>query len=94
VAPEVPTVAETTGIKDFDFTLWSGIFVPARTPAPIVAQLNAAINKVLEEPDTRRRLAEVGAETNPMSVDAFKTFVNKESSHYLGIIKESGLTAQ
>jgi tripartite-type tricarboxylate transporter receptor subunit TctC len=94
VASDVPTVAETSGIKDFDFTLWSGIFVPARTPAPIVARLNTEINKVLNEPDTRKRLADVGAEVEPMSVDGFKGFVNKESSHYLRIIKESGLSPQ
>ena len=38
IAPDVPTVAESAGIKDFDFTLWAGVFAPRATPPAIVAQ--------------------------------------------------------
>ena len=94
IAPNVPTVAETTGMTDFDFTLWAGIFAPRGTPEPIVAKLNGEINKVLNEPDVRQRLVEAGAEVDPMSVDQFRAFVNAESSKYLRIIKETGMAAQ
>jgi tripartite-type tricarboxylate transporter receptor subunit TctC len=94
IAPEVPTIAESTGMKDFDFTLWAGIFAPHGTPQAIVAQLNTEINKVLNEPDTRQRLVESGAEVEPMSVDQFRAFVDAESRKYLRIIKETGVTAE
>jgi len=90
VAPEIPTVAES-GIKGFDFTLWSGIFVPHGTPAAIVTRLNTEINKVLNEPDTRKKLADLGAEVEPMSIDQTKKFVQDESNKYLSIIKETGV---
>jgi len=94
IAPEVPTVAETAGIKDFDFTLWAGIFAPRGTPADVIVKLNSEINRALNDPDTRKRLVEAGADVEPMSVERFRNFVNAESSKYLRIIKETGVTAE
>ncbi len=94
IAPEVPTVAEAAGIKDFDFTLWQGVFAPHGTPADIIAKLNSEINKVLNDPETRKKLVEAGADVEPMSVEQFRTFVRGESDKYLRIIKESGVTAE
>jgi tripartite-type tricarboxylate transporter receptor subunit TctC len=94
IAPDVPTVAETAGFKDFDFTLWAGIFAPRGTPPEIVAKLNTEINKVLNDPDTKKRLVDAGAEVEAMSVDQFRGFVDAESSKYLRIIKETGVTAE
>ena len=91
IAPEVPTVAETSGIKGFDFTLWQGFFAPAGTPKEIGARLNAEINKILAEPETRKKLVDAGAEVTPMSQVQFADFVRTESSKYLRIIQETGL---
>ncbi|MEY2621342.1 MAG: hypothetical protein RIT26_1162 [Pseudomonadota bacterium] len=49
VLPDVPTMAEA-GQKDFVVEQWQGIYLPAKTPAHIVQQLNADINKALKEP--------------------------------------------
>ena len=94
IAPDVPTVAETAGMKDFDFTLWAGVFTPHGTPQAIVVRLNSEINKVLNEPDTRQRLVEAGADVEAMSVDQFRAFVDAESNKYLRIIMETGVTAE
>lgn len=94
IAPDMPAVAETAGFKDFAFTLWQGIFAPHGTPADIVAKLNSEINKVLNDPDTRQRLVEAGADVEAMSVDQFRAFVDAESNKYLRIIKETGVTAE
>jgi tripartite-type tricarboxylate transporter receptor subunit TctC len=94
IAPDVPTVAETTGMTDFDFTLWAGVFAPRETPQAIVTKLNTEINKVLNDPDTRKRLVEAGAEVDAMSVDQFRGFVDRESSKYARIVKETGVTAE
>jgi len=53
-APDIPTVAEVTGNKDYDFTLWAGIFAPRGTPQSIIDRLNKEINKVIEDPDVKR----------------------------------------
>jgi len=94
IAPEVPTVAEASPLKDFDFSLWVGLFAPARTPDEVVARLNKTINAILIEPDIQRKLAEAGADVNPMSVDQFTAFVQTESRKYLQIIKETGATSE
>jgi tripartite-type tricarboxylate transporter receptor subunit TctC len=94
IAPDVPTIAETTGMTDFDFTLWAGVFAPRDTPKPIVDKLNTEINKVLNDPETKAKLVDAGAEVEPMSVTQFRAFVDEESAKYLRIIKETGVTAE
>jgi len=90
-APEVPTVSEAAGIKEFDFSLWGGFFAPRGTPTAIVSQLNAAINEVLALPDIRTKMAEAGADIIPMSVDQFAAFMRRESEKYMRIIQETGI---
>jgi tripartite-type tricarboxylate transporter receptor subunit TctC len=94
IAPDVPAVAETKGFEDFDFSLWAGVFAPHGTAPEIVAKLNSEINKVLNDPDTRQKLVEAGAEVDPMSVDQTRGFVAGESKKYLRIIKQTGITAE
>jgi len=91
VAPEMPTVSEVTGIKDFDFTLWVGIFAPRQTPKAVVARLNGAINGILAQPDFKEKMYEAGADAIPMSVDEFTAFMRAESDKYLAIIRETGI---
>jgi len=86
--PNVPTVAEATGIKGFDVTLWAGVFAPGKTPAAVVSRLNQAINSVLKQPDVRESLARSGAEVNPMSTVEFAAFVRSETSKYETLIKD------
>ena len=91
VAPDVPTVAEASGIKDFDITLWQGFFAPRGTPKDIVARLNMEINKVLVQPDVKAKLLEAGADVTPISVDQFAAFMKSESAKFLEIIRDAGL---
>jgi tripartite-type tricarboxylate transporter receptor subunit TctC len=91
VAPDVPTVAEASGIAGFDITLWQGFFAPRGTSTQIVARLNAEINKILVQPDVKAKLLEAGADVMPISVDQFGSFVKSESEKFLQIIKEADL---
>jgi len=93
-APGVPTVAEITGIKDYDFTLWAGFFAPRGTPQAVIDRLNKEINAVIVQPDVKARLEAVGAIVTPMSVAQFKDFVQRESAKYLRVIKRTGVTSQ
>src|SRR6185312_599464 len=93
-APDIPTVAELTGNKDYDFTLWAGFFAPRGTPQAIIDRLNKEINQVIQDPDVKARLEAAGAVVTPMSVGQFKDFVQNESAKYLRVIKQTGVTAQ
>lgn len=91
IAPEVPTVAEASGIADFDITLWQGFFAPRGTPKEIVARLNAEINRIIVQPDVKARFVEAGAEVTPMSVDQFTSFVSTQVQRFAAIIKDAGI---
>src|SRR5258708_2576067 len=88
---EMPTVSEVTGIKDFDFTVWFGMFAPRQTPKAVVARLNRAINGILAQPDFKEKMYEAGADAIPMSVDEFTAFMRAESDKYLAVIQETGI---
>src|SRR5207244_9084360 len=64
--PELPTLQEQ-GLKGFECYTWNAILAPAGTPAPIVAQLNAAMNKALAEAAVFSRLQEAGIDPTPGS---------------------------
>jgi tripartite-type tricarboxylate transporter receptor subunit TctC len=93
-APDVPTVAEVTGNKDYDFTLWAGFFAPRGTPQPLIDRLNKENNKVVDDPDDNAHLEAAGAVVTPMTVTQFKDFVQNESAKYLRVIKQTGVTSQ
>jgi tripartite-type tricarboxylate transporter receptor subunit TctC len=94
VAPDIPTVAESTGIANFDITLWAGFFAPRGTPKAIAADLNAAINKIVLDSDIKTRLQDNGAMVSALSIDQFTAFVHDEIDKYRKIIKDAGLKAE
>lgn len=91
LAPDVPTVAEATGLADFDFGLWAGFFAPRALPKGIATQLNAAINKIILEPGIKARLEQNGAAVSALSIDQFSDFVRGEVARYKAIIQEANL---
>src|SRR3989338_8285852 len=58
--PDVPTLAES-GYTGFDVQSWFGLAAPAGTPRAVIEQVNAALNKVLAQPEVRTRLQELAA---------------------------------
>ena len=59
--PDVPTLDEQ-GVKGFDASVFFGVVAPAGTPKPVIAKLNAAFLKVLEDPEIKARLLKQGLE--------------------------------
>src|SRR5271155_259418 len=90
-APDIPTVAEATGIANFDFTLWAGFFGPRAMPMDLAIRLNSDINAIIVEPDIRARLQGNGAEVSALSIDQFTAFVRGEIAKYQAIIKEADI---
>ena len=90
-APNMPTVAEVTGLANFDFTLWAGFFGPRGLPMDLASRLNTAINKIILEPDIQSRLQATGAELSALSIDQFSAFVRTDVERYKEIIKNGNL---
>jgi len=91
--PDVPTIAEA-GVPGYEATSWFGLLAPARTPAPVVAKLNASILKTLADPDVKKKLLEQGAEPAGETPAQFAAFIASETVKWGKIVKQSGATAQ
>ena len=89
--PAVPTLDETPGFKGLDVVSWTGVFAPARTPAPIVERLNAEINEVLKIEEVRGKLADGGALVGSGNAAAFGRFVLAEQARFEKIAKAANI---
>ena len=85
--PDVPTYQEA-GIKGLVIDQWLGAFVPAGTPAPIAARLNAEIGKALAEPAIRENFEKSAQEPIGGSADAFAKLVRDDFAKYERLVKE------
>jgi tripartite-type tricarboxylate transporter receptor subunit TctC len=90
--PNVPTVAEA-GVPGYEATSWFGLLAPAKTPAPVVARLNASILKALADPEVMKKMAEQGAEPRGEKPEQFAQFIQSETAKWGKIVKQSGATA-
>ncbi|MBS0454913.1 MAG: tripartite tricarboxylate transporter substrate binding protein [Proteobacteria bacterium] len=89
-APEIPTVAEAAGLAGFETGSFQGIVAPAGTPAPVVATLHSAVEKILAAPDMQKRLQELGAEYRPGTSAQFGDFIKTEKARWAKVVKDSG----
>lgn len=90
--PELPTVAEA-GLPGFTSVTWFGLYGPAKLPADVVRQINAAFNKALRAPEVGAKLAQLGAEpAAPQSPEAFAAMVAKDSQRWGQLIRERKIT--
>ena len=86
--PQVPALTEV--YPKLDLFAWQSIAAPAGTPAAVVAQLNAEINKALHTAEFREQMQQVGVETRPMSVDEFNGLIRRDASRWAELVKRSG----
>jgi len=91
--PEVPTMAEA-GLPDFVITSWFGLLVPAGTPAPIVARLNAETVKVLGRAEVKATLAAQGLEVAGSTPEQFAAHIKSEIGRFGQIAKAAGIKAE
>jgi tripartite-type tricarboxylate transporter receptor subunit TctC len=87
VLPELPTVAES-GLPGYDAFGWFGLVAPAKTPAAIVTQLNTEIVRILQTPEMKARLAELGAEPASYKPDEFLAFIKRDNAKWEKLIRE------
>ena len=88
--PDLPTIAES-GVPDYDLSGWIALFAPAGTPKAIVERLNAEVTKVLQLPEIRARLLDLGAVPSPMPVAEFAAWVQQEVNKWTRLVREAGI---
>ena len=87
--PAVPTVAES-GFKGFEAVTWFGIAGPAGLPKDVVAKLNSAFNKALQDPEVRKKLASQGTDALGGTPEQFAKLIHDDIGRWGPIVKESG----
>jgi tripartite-type tricarboxylate transporter receptor subunit TctC len=87
---EMPTLAEQ-GLKGFESGTWQGVLVPKGTPAPVIAQLNAELIKVIRSPEIRARLTGQGAEVVTMSPLEQDAFFQSERKRWAAVVNQAGI---
>jgi tripartite-type tricarboxylate transporter receptor subunit TctC len=90
VLPDVPTLDEQ-GIKDVYADNWYALFAPAKTPAPVIAKLNAAVNAVLKDPETAKKLIEAGADPAAGTPEELSAFLKSELERWGKVVREKNI---
>jgi len=83
---DIPTIAES-GFPNVITNEWYALFLPAKTPAPIVNKLNAELVKIMNSPAMLKKLNDIGAETFTDNPEQFARFIAKENQFWGNLIK-------
>lgn len=89
--PDVPTLMES-GVRNFSVDSWVGVLAPAGTPAPIITRLQREIRKVLEQPETRTRMLDLGITPVGNTPDEFGKQIRRDYARYGEVVKKAGIT--
>lgn len=90
VLPEVPTVAETV-LPGFEATTWHGVLLPKGVPQPIVARLNAEINRIVADPEVLQQFGPQGVQLHASSPEQFDRFLQAEIKRWTSVAREAGV---
>jgi len=95
VLPNVPTLDEQ-GLKGFEVKVWHGIYAPKGTPQPVIDKLNAALRFAMQDPDVKRRLADLSSDIVPMdkiTPAGLRTHLEAEIGKWGPVIRKAGVYA-
>ena len=96
ILPDIPTTDEA-GLPGYYFSFWHAMWAPKGTPKAIIAKLNAAAVAALADPETRKRLIDLGQEIYPPELqtpEALHAFQKAEIEKWWPIIKDAGVKPQ
>src|SRR3546814_4811011 len=87
--PDVPTLAES-GLPGYDVGSWYGLLAPAGTPPAVVTKISAAVAEIVRDPETRRKMLELGATPVGGTPEQFNDHIHREIEKWAGGVKSSG----
>jgi len=88
--PKVPTVAES-GYPGFSLSVWTGFFVPAKTPKPVADRLENAILKVASDPEIKAKLTQLGFELTSIGGDQLHRGIVAELKQWTEVVAKAGV---
>jgi tripartite-type tricarboxylate transporter receptor subunit TctC len=94
LVPNVPAIAESAAMADYNVTTWYGVFSTAGVPKPVVAKLNAALNEILKEEAVREKLNKAGVTVQGSTPEAFGKFMADELARWNKVREAAGIAQQ
>jgi tripartite-type tricarboxylate transporter receptor subunit TctC len=92
--PELPTVNEALGLKDYELIAYFAVFAPAGTPPDVIAKLNAAVNAAASSKDVQEKFSAIGFTVEPGSPEALAQRNKVETVKWTKAIKDAKIEPQ
>jgi tripartite-type tricarboxylate transporter receptor subunit TctC len=93
ILKDIPTVAEATGLADYEVDSWYAVFAPAQAPDEAVARMSKGIAAVVAQPAVKAKLLEQGAEGRSSSPEALGKIVSHEIGQWRAVVKHAHIQA-
>ena len=90
VLPDVPTMSEA-GVPGYEATIWLGLMAPKGTPKPVVDRLNAAVSKIVGQPEIKQLWSKQGAVPLVMSPEVFDKYARDDIEKWARVIKTANI---
>jgi tripartite-type tricarboxylate transporter receptor subunit TctC len=94
ILPDVPTVAEATGLKGFEVDSWYAVFAPAKMPDEMVQRMNREIAEVVHLPEIKAKLLEQGAVGVSSTPEALAATVKREIAEWRGVVARARIEGE
>jgi tripartite-type tricarboxylate transporter receptor subunit TctC len=94
ILPDVPTVAEATGLKDYEVDSWYAVFAPAKAPDEVVVLMNKAIAAAVSQPEVKAKLLEQGAEATSSTPEHLGAVVSREIAQWRTLVKHARIEGE
>ncbi len=91
LAPNLPTIEETLGLRDFDLAAWTGLFGPAGLPKEIQEKLSVTLQQIMAKQELRERVVAMGAEPTPSDIPTFTALVKRQLELWGRKVADAGI---
>jgi tripartite-type tricarboxylate transporter receptor subunit TctC len=92
--PDIPTVEQALGVKDYDVRTWFGLAGPAGMPKPILERLNAEVRKAVAVPEVKSRLEAIGGNVAATTPADLRERVARELAMWTRTVETAGIAKQ
>jgi tripartite-type tricarboxylate transporter receptor subunit TctC len=94
ILPNVPTIAEATGLKNYEVDSWYAVFAPAKTPDDVIERMHKEIATIAVRPDVSAKLLEQGAVGVSSTPAELGKMVTKEISEWRAVVKRANIEGE
>ena len=94
IGEEIVAALKEAGVDGVEVQQWYGFFAPAKTPRPVIEKLNKAINQVLADKETEKRIEDHGADVQTSTPEEFAAFTRREREKWGKVVRDAGVKVE